>query len=305
MVADGPLQALPLGVLPLSLPATEPASPADYRSARVEWLALGPSILYLPGIRSLETRGRGQLASKAPERFFGVGDPQLAGNPGSIRSVDVSAALSRRSLADPDALRRLPALPETAQEIRALSAAFGAGPKDILLGGQATEAVLRQQRLDAYRIIAFATHGLVAGDLDGLAEPGLVLTPPAASSPEDDGILTMSEIAQFRLDAELVILSACNTASSDGRAGASGLSGLARAFLSSGARSLIVTHWAIPSGPTVALMTKSARDMAAAPQRGWDVALRSAVRELIALEGPAEYAHPANWGAFVVFGMQS
>lgn len=305
VVADGPLQALPLGVLPLSVPATEPTSPADYRSAKAEWLALGPSILYLPGIRSLETRGRGQLASKAPQRFFGIGDPQLAGSPGSIRSVDVSAALSRRSLADPDALRRLPALPETAQEIKALSTAFGARPQDILLGGQATEAALRQQPLDAYRIIAFATHGLVTGDLDGLAEPGLVLTPPAKSSAEDDGILTMSEIAQMRLDAELVILSACNTASSDGRAGATGLSGLARAFLTSGARSLIVTHWAIPSGPTVALMTKSARDMAAAPQRGWDYALRSAVRELIAVEGPAEYAHPANWGAFVVFGMQS
>jgi CHAT domain-containing protein len=304
VVSDGPLQALPLGILPVRKPAVEPATPADYRTAGVEWLALGPSIVYLPSVRSLDQRGRQQLASRAAHAFLGVGDPVLAGSPGVVRSVDVSAALTKRSLADPAALRRLPALPDTSQEIKALSAALGARPSDILLGGQATETALRRLQLTDYRIVGFATHGLVAGDLDGLAEPGLVLTPPEASSAEDDGILTMSEISQMKFDADLVILSACNTASSDGRAGAQGLSGLARSFLGAGARGLIVTHWAIPSAPAVELTTRAAAAMKANSGIGWDRAVRSAASDLIASAGPPEYAHPANWGAFVAFGLQ-
>ncbi len=82
----------------------------------------------------------------------------------------------------------------------------------------------------------FATHGLVAGQIRGAAEPALVLTPPAVASAADDGLLTASEIARFlKLDADWVILSACNTAAGDSP-GAEGLSGLAKAFFYAGAR---------------------------------------------------------------------
>jgi CHAT domain-containing protein len=63
-----------------------------------------------------------------------------------------------------------------------------------------------------YRIVHFATHGALAGEIRGSGEPGLILTPPQTASAEDDGYLTASEIAGLKLDADWVILSACNTA---------------------------------------------------------------------------------------------
>ena len=127
-------------------------------------------------------------------------------------------------------IRRLLPLPETSNELCTVAASLGA---------QSTEG--------EYRIIHFATHGALSGEIDGNAEPGLVLTPPRIASEFDDGYLTASEIATLKLDSDWVILSACNTAAA-GSANAESLSGLARAFFSAGARSLLVSHWAVELG---------------------------------------------------------
>ena len=84
--------------------------------------------------------------------------------------------------------------------------------------------------LSDYRIVYFATHGLVAGDVKGLAEPSLALTIPRNPSSHDDGLLTASEIAQLKLNADFVVLSACNTIAGE-KPGAEALSGLARGIL--------------------------------------------------------------------------
>ena len=108
--------------------------------------------------------------------------------------------------------------------------------------------------LAQYRIVHFATHGALAGQVSDKSEPGLLLTPPATPSEEDDGYLTASEIAGLKLDADWVILSACNTAAADApNAGA--LSGLARAFFYAQARALLVSHWEVNSEATVKLVT--------------------------------------------------
>ncbi|MBT3910341.1 MAG: CHAT domain-containing protein, partial [Rhodospirillaceae bacterium] len=114
-----------------------------------------------------------------------------------------------------------------------------------ILGLEATEFRIKQAILDRYRVIAFATHSLVAGDITGVSEPSLVLTPPKTGTILDDGLLTASEIAQLKLNADMVILSACNKAAADGTPGAEGLSGLAKAFFYAGSRSLLVTHWPV------------------------------------------------------------
>ncbi len=102
---------------------------------------------------------------------------------------------------------------------------------DIKLGLNATEEAVKQSKLDAYRVVYFATHGLVAGDLQEFtkakAEPALAFTIPEKPSDLDDGLLQANEVAELKLDADWVVLSACNTASSDG-VGAESLSGLAR-----------------------------------------------------------------------------
>src|SRR5690606_35347987 len=133
----------------------------------------------------------------------------------------------------------------------------GAGPQAVLLGDRATEREVKSLsdagKLSQARIVHFATHGMISGELKGLAEPAIVLTPPIQASAEDDGLLTASEVAMLQLDADWVILSACNTAASDGEGEA--LSGLARAFFYAGAHSLMVSHWPVASDAAVRLAT--------------------------------------------------
>lgn len=134
----------------------------------------------------------------------------------------------------------------------------------------------------------------------GNAEPGLILTPPETATPEDDGYLSASEIAGLKLDADWVILSACNTAAG-GAEEAEALSGLARAFFYAGARALLVSHWSVYSDATVKLITKAVSTMATNRSVGRSEALRRAMVELIEKGMPYE-AHPAFWAPFVVVG---
>ena len=119
-------------------------------------------------------------------------------------------------MADVDAVRKLLPLPDTMDEILTLAKALGADESAVYLRERATETRVRSMDLSDYRVIAFATHGLVGGELKGVSEPALVLTPPETGTAEDDGLLTASEIATLDLDADWVILSARNTAAADG-----------------------------------------------------------------------------------------
>jgi CHAT domain-containing protein len=309
VATSGALQSLPLGILIDKYPSRVPSTPGQFRDAKLSWLALQFPINYLPTLRSLQVRLYPKLASTGTQPFIGIGNPRLDGQPKPIRDGGYSKVFARAGAeggrADISALRALPRLPETEVELTNLGRFFKVEPTDLIFGNDATEGRVKSLRLDQYRIIAFATHGLVAGRTSGLAEPGLVLSPPVAASATDDGFLTASEIARLTLDADLVILSACNTAAADGRPGAEGLSGIARAFLAAGARSLIVTHWAIPSAPAVEITTKMVQLKQESNAMGCGEALRSSLRELIELRGPSSFAHPANWGAFVLVGAQA
>ena len=152
----------------------------------------------------------------------------------------------------------LPQLPGTRTEVEAIAKSLDVGKDDIKLGLDATVTAVKQSKLDDYRVVYFATHGLVAGDLQAFtkakAEPALVFTIPEKPSDLDDGLLQASEVAELKLNADWVVLSACNTASSDG-VGAEPLSGLARAFLYAGGRSLIVSHWDVSDQTTARLMS--------------------------------------------------
>jgi hypothetical protein len=115
---------------------------------------------------------------------------------------------------------------------------LGVAAADIHLGEDASETTLKRTSLADYGIVYFATHGLVAGDVKGLAEPSLVLSIPKQPSEFDDGLLTASEVGQLKLNADWVVLSACNTIAGD-KPGAEALSGLARSFFLFGARALL------------------------------------------------------------------
>ena len=206
-----------------------------------------------------------------------------------------------RGFANADAVRnRFERLPETADELTAIGRFLGAGPEALLLRGRATERNVKAADLSDIRVLVFATHALVAGELKGLAEPTLVLTPPTTGSVEDDGLLTASEVAQLKLNADLVILSACNTAAPDGTPGADALSGLAKAFFYAGSRALLVSHWQTFSEAAVSLTTGMVAKMAQGVGRS--EALRQSMLAVMNDRDNPHFAHPIFWAPFVVVG---
>src|SRR5262249_21659151 len=144
-------------------------------------------------------------------------------------------------------------LPESADELRSLANTFGADRSALLLGGQATRERLLNAGPSGYRVIAFATHGFNAGEIAGVDEPALLLRPPEQRPDPLDGLLLSRQIAAMRLGANLVILSACNSANGDGRPRSEAFTGLSQAFFAAGARSLLVTHWPVVSSAAAQL----------------------------------------------------
>jgi CHAT domain-containing protein len=299
VVPDGALESLPIGVLVTQRPGKEPDTPADHRA--IAWFAREHAVAVLPSVGSLRALRQFASGTAAAAPFAGIGNPVLEGTPGAARGVKLGS-LFRGASADVDAVRRLTPLPETADELRAVAKALGADDDALFLGERASEPVLRRAGLERYRVLSFATHGLMSGDLKGLAEPALVLTPPAQATPENDGLLTASKVATLTLNAEWVVLSACNTAAADGTPDAGGLSGLAKAFFYAGARSLLVSHWSVPSQATVTLITGAFAALKQDRSIGRAEALRRAEMAMFDLSNPPEFSHPMAWAPFVLAG---
>ena len=164
-------------------------------------------------------------------------------------------------------------------------------------------------KLDGFRILAFATHGLVPGDLDGLNQPALALSAPKVAGIEGDGLLTMDEIFSLSLDADWVVLSACNTASGDG-AGAEAVSGLGRAFFYAGAKSLLVSNWPVHSGATAHLTSTLFSFQAKDKSLSRATSLQKTRVEMIDRGTQNDrqgnptfsYAHPIFWAPFTIIG---
>jgi CHAT domain-containing protein/tetratricopeptide (TPR) repeat protein len=333
IVPSGPLTQLPFQVLVTEPPRDAlPNSAAEYRG--VSWLARKHPIAVLPAVSSLKALRELAKDSQASEPYIGFGDPLLDGEPTKFPEDAARAKLAREKRCDPTLPQRVASLhglrggmrgalgsnggiadvadirtwaplPETADELCDVARDLGIDPKTHLyLGAAATETKIKQLSKDGtlakYRIIHFATHGAVAGQLSSASEPGLLLTPPDKASEVDDGYLSASEIAGLKLDADWVILSACNTASGDAK-GAEALSGLARAFFYAGDRSLVVSHWEVASESTVKLITKAIDELKRNPEIGRAQALQRSMLSMMTTGRDYE-AHPAFWAPFVLVG---
>ncbi|MFN4159093.1 MAG: CHAT domain-containing protein [Gemmobacter sp.] len=303
LVPDGALTALPFGLLLTDPPEGDDADPAALRAS--PWLIRRHALTVLPSVESLRAlRG---LPAPAPDRlaFAGYGDPAFDGAmqvAALTRGVaEGGAPLMRGGLADPARLRALAPLPQTRSELRAIAQSLGAAPRDVILGTDATETAVKSADLSNRRIVVFATHGLLSGEMPGLDEPALVLTPPDTPTPLDDGLLTASEIAELRLDADWVILSACNTAGANGP-GAEGLSGLARAFLFAGARAVLVSHWPVRDDAAARLTSGAFAALDAGQATGKADALRRAMIAVMQDTRDPTLAHPSAWAPFVLVG---
>jgi CHAT domain-containing protein len=176
--------------------------------------------------------------------------------------------------------------------------------RDVYLNRRATEKNVKQAKLDNVRVLAFATHGIASGELTGLDQPALALSNPALTGDTDnDGFLTMEEVLGLKLNADWVVLSACNTGSADGR-GNEAVSGLGRAFFYAGARSLLVSNWAVETTSARMLTTELFKRQADHPQLTRAEALRQSMLDLMGKKAPGgfSYAHPAFWAPFSLVG---
>lgn len=304
--AGGALSSLPFGVLVSSDVSDDPAQAETLRNA--PWLDNQFALTQIPSLQSLQ-RLRSQSATlSAPTRTLdGFGAPALDGNfqSSDMRPEDIEA--SERSagyvMANVTELKKLSPLSGARRELNALRRVLGvrAADKALRLQDAATETAVKIADLSDTKVLAFATHGLMSGEIDSIAEPGLVFTPPDVPTNKDDGYLTASETAQLTLNAEWVILSACNTASG-GEPGGAGLSGLAQAFFFAGADRLLATHWPVRDDVAVQLVPEIFNQLNANTNLSRSEALRKSVEVLRNDMSDPSKAHPAAWAPFVLVG---
>jgi CHAT domain-containing protein len=316
VVPSGPLTSLPFHLLVTAKPAKPVAQVKDialYRDAA--WLIKRQAVSVLSSVASLRALRLFARKADSTKPMVGFGDPifdpaerttALAARGATKSRAAVmtraysefwqGASLDRNKLA-----LALPSLLDTADELEAVAAKLGASRSDIHLQRDASETTVKRAALADYRVVYFATHGLLAGDVKGLGEPSLALTIPNQPSELDDGLLTASEVAQLKLNADWVVLSACNTAAGD-KPGAEALSGLARAFFYAGAHALLVSHWAVDSDAATRLTTTTFDIMKNDPKLGRAEALRRAMLAYMNDATDPWNAYPAIWAPFVIVG---
>ena len=301
VVAGGPLASLPFSLLVTAAPTGADDDPAALRSTA--WfgdayaLVHIPSIQALAALRALTPGDQVMISTNTAGTFIGFGDPALQGG--------MSSRGATRSSGTAPNITSLPTfdnLPGTARELEAMRVALHARRTSLYLGTNATEQRVRTMDLSHAAILAFATHGLVANEIPGVNESGLVLTPPPGPSALDDGYLTASEVAGLRLNADWVILSACNTATSD--PGNQGLSSLVRAFFYAGARNLLASHWPVSDdvAPLLTVRTITLQREGIGRAEAFQQAMRSIRMDTRGDALGESWAHPFYWAPFVMIG---
>jgi CHAT domain-containing protein len=258
---------------------------------------------YMPSatVLTFERTARRTGGAAASRPLLAVGDPLYE----DLERQPPPMPLERRALttrAAREAIRKrgLPMfvpLPATRLEVTRIAATLGVpiDSPDIRLGRAASEKDVKALDLGAYRYLHFATHGVLAGDVPYLNQPALVLAQTADLGGED-GFLTMSEVLKLPLRADMVVLSACQTALGREVTG-EGVVGLTRAFLYAGSRAAVVSLWPVDDASTAVFMSKFYEHVKAGltPAR----ALARAKQDLRAARA---HAHPFYWAPFVSFG---
>jgi CHAT domain-containing protein/Tfp pilus assembly protein PilF len=327
VVPSGPLIGLPLHLLIAGKPTISARThnqPEAFK--RADWLINRYAISEIPSVESLEALRRRAAPSANRKPLIGFANPLpspsyvdpkendekiASADRGGSRGQKLSRGLPSNIgvLHDVAALRRYlqdHPLRNTETELRDVAAILGADEDDLYIGPRATETQLKGKgaKLASYRIVYFATHGYLPLRFNE-GEPSLALTVPEQPSEDDDGLLTASEVTQLTLDADWVVLSACDTASGNGE-GAEGLSGLARAFFHAGARALLVSNWALDDESAQQIMHGTFQNLQRDRTLSKSQALRNAMLAQIKNAGAGDQlwdAYPGRWAAFEVVGV--
>jgi len=326
-----------LGQLPFSVLTTSRAQIGEDTEGlfsgykNVPWLARSHAVTVLPSVTALVSLRALPRAAAERRAFIGFGDPYFNAEQTlaaasldsteamlksrgilNVRSLPVSLRAAPATGAAASAtIESLPRLPDTRAEVSSIGSALGADPaRDLFVGPRATEKSVKSANLAQYRVVTFATHGLVPGELDGLHQPALAFSAPSVTGDtSEDGLLTMGEILGLRLDADWVVLSACNTAAG-AAAGAEAFSGLGQAFFYAGTRAMLLSNWPVETSSARVLTTDLFRRQSENAGLSRAKALQQAMLGLIDGDGfkndqgaiVFSYAHPIFWAPFSLVG---
>jgi CHAT domain len=310
----GPLERLPAGVL-----VTDRASVERYEAGRkggrsfdfsgVAFLAARAAVSTAVSPRSFLV-ARSLPPSRAAKPFIGFAEHEPPASGPRFASAS-PIAVGNVCSAEFEALRELATRmrPIDRQEVQIAAGALGAAGAPMLAGGEFSDSAVRARGdLDQYKVLHFATHGLEEGLWGCSKSPPALVT--SFGDGNSDGLLSFDEIAALRLDANLVVLSACDTGSGirsqslarrlgQEEAGST-LQGLVRAFLAANSRAVLATHWEVPAREGTLDFIKGFYANARTQSIG--AAMQSAQRDLIARP---EVSHPFYWGAFFLVGDSS
>ena len=266
IVADGLLQSIPFDAL---------------QSATGQYLMERFTIRYAPSasaLLALERRGRRR---RAPSRALLAMADANGGGGGAGGASQLRSGVERWKLGP---------LPFSRTEVREAARAWVPSPSGVYVGADANESTLKREKLDDFRAIHFAVHGLLDDTQPRFS--ALALAPADA----EDGLLQMHEIRRLRLNANVVILSACESGLGQ-RVTGEGVVGLAHAFLTAGAQSVLATLWRVDDQSSAQLMGRFHRSLA--QQGSAAQALRQAKLGLLR---DAATSHPFYWAGFVLTG---
>ena len=287
----------PISNLPLAVLVSDDPAKTDYGYDKQSWLGLEKNISYLPSVSDLKMLEK----SNNTELFaslIGFGDPELGQKNNNLRGIKF-VNIEDDELSKSYQLDLLPSLPSTAEELQAIKNIFSDGKSEIYTQENATEDAIKSKDLSNYNVLLFATHGVIADEWEFLDEAALVMTPPKnTNTANNDGLLTTSEIRKLNLNADLVVLSACNTASGDNQSD-EGLSGLASAFIFAGAKSIMASHWSVESNTTKQLITTFFENLKTSSKMTRSEAMRLSMKKLFS---DHRYKHPIFWAPFILVG---
>lgn len=303
IAATGALGQIPFSVLPTQAPK------ANIETA---WLVKEFSVSHIPSANSWVSLKRLEQIPSGQQALMAWGDPlfnpKLESSSNGVTSVRSVLTQRKEDNFDlgknkPDVVRysEVPPLPETRDEVLALAKTLNADPNsDVFLGKFATRdsvmSASKDGRLSKKKVVVFATHGLLAGDLPRLDQPALAMA--ASDQIGSSPLLTLEDVLSLKLNADWVVLSACNTAGADGRV-EEAMSGLARGFFYAGSRSLLVTHWSVESESATKLTTLTFDAYQKNPKMPRAEALRSA---MVSVMQEKRFSHPAFWAPYALVG---
>ncbi len=292
VVPSGPLLSLPFAVL-----LTGPANPSDLSGA--PWLIRQMTIAHVPSAANFVAL-RKAGSSRASRPWFGFG----GFHPVTLTQAEASfpgatCEQSARLFAG------LPPLPFAQRELDAARQLLRASPSDEMLNTAFTAEAVRHASLKDYRILHFATHALLPAELRCVDQPAIVTSAPAQAHDAAGALLTAGDITGLDLDADAIILSACNSGGPGNSTSGESLSGLARSFFFAGARSMLVTHWSINDQTSAFLVVDTLARLITGGDGGLAGALRAAQLGMIDRAGkdlPANLSHPFFWAPFALIG---